>query len=131
MKREQFDIARCTVERLMRDIGIEGVRRGKKVKTTHGQPAEVCPLDKVNRQFRASQPNQLWVSDFTFVSTWRGLAVPICAEASTIIRRIKLGPTCKVAEETRINFVLTKPMSNCELTAAPTWIFRPKFLIYA
>jgi len=72
MKREQFDIARCTVERLMRDIGIEGVRRGKKVKTTHGQSADLCPLDKVNRQFRASQPNQLWVSDFTFVSTWRG-----------------------------------------------------------
>ena len=72
MKREQFDIARCTVERLMRNIGIEGVRRGKKVKTTHGQSAELCPLDKVNRQFRASQPNQLWVSDFTFVSTWRG-----------------------------------------------------------
>jgi len=72
MRREQFDIARCTVERLMRNIGIEGVRRGKKVKTTYGQPAELCPLDKVNRQFRATQPNQLWVSDFTFVSTWRG-----------------------------------------------------------
>lgn len=71
MKREQFDIARCTVERLMRDIGIEGVRRGKKVKTTYGQPADQCPLDKVNRQFRASMPNELWVSDFTFVSTWR------------------------------------------------------------
>ena len=49
MKREQFNIARCTVERLMRDIGIEGVRRGKKVKTTYGQPADACPLDKVNR----------------------------------------------------------------------------------
>ncbi len=61
MKREKFNIARCTVERLMRDIGIEGVRRGKKVKTTYGQPAELCPLDKVNRQFRATQPNQLWV----------------------------------------------------------------------
>ena len=72
MKREKIDIARCTVERLMRQVGIEGVRRGKKVKTTHGQSAELCPLDKVNRQFRASQPNQLWVSDFTFVSTWRG-----------------------------------------------------------
>ncbi len=51
---------------------IQGVRRGKKIKTTYGQPAEQCPLDKVNRQFRASQPNELWVSDFTFVSTWRG-----------------------------------------------------------
>lgn len=71
MKREKISIARCTVERLMRDIGIEGVRRGKKVKTTYGQPADACPLDKVNRQFRALMPNQLWVSDFTFVSTWR------------------------------------------------------------
>ena len=72
MKREKIDIARCTVERLMRQLGIQGVRRGKKIKTTYGQPTYQCPLDKVNRQFRASQPNELWVSDFTFVSTWRG-----------------------------------------------------------
>lgn len=72
MKRENIEIARRTVERLMRQLGIEGVRRGKKVKTTHGRPADQCPLDKVNRQFRASQPNELWVSDFTFASTWRG-----------------------------------------------------------
>ncbi len=72
MKREQFEIARCTVECPMRQLGIQDVRRGKKIKTTYGQPADQCPLDKVNRQFRASQPNELWVSDFTFVSTWRG-----------------------------------------------------------
>ncbi|MFL4468991.1 IS3 family transposase [Tateyamaria armeniaca] len=72
MKRDKIDVARCTVERLMRQLGIQGVRRGKKIKTTQGQPADQCPLDKVNRQFRASQPNELWVSDFTFVSTWRG-----------------------------------------------------------
>lgn len=72
MKREKFDIARCTVERLMRDIGIEGVRRGKKVKTTWPDKALPCPMDRVNRQFRATMPNQLWVSDFTYVSTWQG-----------------------------------------------------------
>ncbi len=72
MKREKFDIARCTVERLMRDIGIEGVRRGKKIKTTRPDKALPCPLDRVNRQFRTSMPNQLWVSDFTYVSTWQG-----------------------------------------------------------
>ena len=55
MKREKIDIARCTVERLMQQLGIQGVRRGKKVKTTHGQPADQCPLDKVNRQFRSRQ----------------------------------------------------------------------------
>ena len=69
MRREGYDLARCTVERLMRDIGIEGVRRGKKIKTTCPNKALPCPLDRVNRQFRATMPNQLWVSDFTYVST--------------------------------------------------------------
>lgn len=72
MKREGYDIARCTVERLMRDMGVEGVRRGKRVKTTRPDKALPCPLDHVNRQFRAAVPNQLWVSDFTYVSTWQG-----------------------------------------------------------
>jgi len=72
MRRDGFDLARCTVERLMRDIGIEGVRRGKKIKTTWPDKALPCPLDRVNRQFRATIPNQLWVSDFTYVSTWQG-----------------------------------------------------------
>jgi transposase InsO family protein len=72
MRREGYDLARCTVERLMRDIGIEGVRRGKKVKTTWSDKAQPCPMDRVNRQFRATMPNQLWVSDFTYVSTWQG-----------------------------------------------------------
>ncbi len=65
MKREGYDLARCTVERLMRDTGIEGVRRGKKIKTTWPDKALPCPLDRVNRQFRATMPNQLWVSDIT------------------------------------------------------------------
>ena len=104
MKREKFDIARGTVERLMGDIGIEGVRRGKKVKTASGQPAELCPLDKVNRQFRASPPNQLWVSDFTFVSTWRGfvyVAFVRWSESTSIVSvdapmtRLRLGRTIK------------------------------------
>ena len=72
MKREKFDIAGCTVERLMRDIGIKGVRRGKKIKTTWPDKALPSPPDHVNRQFRARMPNQLWVSDFTYVSTWQG-----------------------------------------------------------
>ena len=72
MKREGYDLARCTVERLMRDIGIEGVRRGKKIKTTWPDKALPCPLDHVNRQFRTTMPTQLWVSNFTYVSTWQG-----------------------------------------------------------
>ena len=56
----------------MRDIGIEGVRRGKKIRTTWPDRALPCPLDRVNRQFHATMSNQLWVSDFTYVSTWQG-----------------------------------------------------------
>jgi len=70
--REQQTVARCTVERLMRRIGIQGARRGKTVRTTIPDTAVPCPRDHVNRQFKADRPNQLWVSDFTYVSTWQG-----------------------------------------------------------
>lgn len=72
MRREGFDIARCTVARLMKDIGVEGVVRGKTPKTTIPDKALPCPLDKVNRQFHAPAVNVLWVSDFTYVATWQG-----------------------------------------------------------
>jgi putative transposase len=58
--------------RMVFDIGIEGVSRGKKVKTTWPDKALQCPMNRVNMQFRATMPNQLWVSDFTYVSTWQG-----------------------------------------------------------
>ena len=74
LRREDFVVARCTVERLMRRLGLRGVIRGKSVRTTIGNPATPCPLDHVNRLFRAEHPNELWVSDFTFVSTWQGFA---------------------------------------------------------
>jgi putative transposase len=72
LRREGRDIARCTVERLMRALQIQGVVRGKKVITTNPDAAQPCPDDKVNRAFVAETPNQLWVSDFTYVSSWRG-----------------------------------------------------------
>jgi len=72
MNREGVRIARCTVERLMRRLGLQGARRGKKVRTTTPDAAAPCPMDRVKRVFKASQPNQLWVSDFTYVSTWQG-----------------------------------------------------------
>ena len=72
MNREDIAVARCSVERLMRRLGLEGVRRGKKVRTTVPDTSAPCPLDRVNRQFQADRPNQLWVSDFTYVSTWQG-----------------------------------------------------------
>ena len=70
--REGMPVARCTVERLMRRQGLRGVMRGKVVRTTVSDMKAPCPLDQVNRQFRAERPNQLWVSDFTYVSTWQG-----------------------------------------------------------
>lgn len=72
MNREGFDIARCTVARLMKSMGLPGVIRGKPLKTTISDKAAPCPLDRVNRHFQAPAPNRLWVSDFTYVSTWRG-----------------------------------------------------------
>lgn len=72
LDREGMTVARCTVERLMRRQGLRGVVRGKVVRTTVSDPKAPCPLDRVNRQFRAERPNQLWASDFTYVSTWQG-----------------------------------------------------------
>lgn len=74
MQREGFDVARCTVQRLMRELGLQGVIRGKPVRTTISDKAAPCPLDHVNRQFHAPAPNRLWVSDFTYVATWAGFA---------------------------------------------------------
>ena len=70
--RDNQEVARCTVERLMRRLGLKGVVRGKKVITTNPDTSQACPDDKVNRVFKADRPNQLWVSDFTYVQTWSG-----------------------------------------------------------
>ena len=72
LRREGVVIAKCTVERLMAAMGLAGVRRGKKTITTVSDPKAPCPLDKVNREFRVSRPNALWVVDFTYVHTWAG-----------------------------------------------------------
>jgi transposase InsO family protein len=74
LRREGCDVARCTVARLMKAMGLQGAVRGKVKRTTVGDPARPCPLDRVNRDFRPARPNLLWVSDFTYVATWRGFA---------------------------------------------------------
>ncbi|ETX13165.1 transposase ISPsy21 [Roseivivax halodurans JCM 10272] len=74
LAREGIDVARCTVARLMSDMGLQGIIRGKPHRTTVPDKKAPCPLDKVNRQFRVSAPNVLWVSDFTYVATWKGFA---------------------------------------------------------
>lgn len=71
--RENISVARCTVSRLMKVMGLAGVRRGKKVRTTVSRKAEAAH-DRVKRQFVAERPDQLWVADFTYVSTWQGFA---------------------------------------------------------
>lgn len=72
MLREGFAVARCTVERLMADLGLHGVIRGKSIRTTVQDKTAPCPRDHVNRIFHAPAPNRLWLSDFTYVSTWSG-----------------------------------------------------------
>jgi transposase InsO family protein len=73
LKREGFDVARCTVERLMKQLGLQGVSRGgAKCFTTISDEHQDKPSDLVNRQFVADRPNQLWVADITFVATWSG-----------------------------------------------------------
>lgn len=70
--RENVTVARCTVARLMRQMGLQGVVRGKAARTTISDRATPCPADRVNRQFQAPRPNALWLSDFTYVATWQG-----------------------------------------------------------
>jgi putative transposase len=72
MKREGIETARCTVERLMRQMGLQGAVRGRKFKTTIADDAFARPADLVKREFAAERPNQLWVADLTYVATWRG-----------------------------------------------------------
>src|SRR5262249_60239905 len=70
--REGYDVARCTVARLMKKMALQGAIRGRQVRTTVSDKATPCPLDHVNRRFRAPRPDMLWVSDFPYVATWSG-----------------------------------------------------------
>jgi putative transposase len=70
--REGTSVPRCTVARLMRQMGLRGIVRGKPARTTVPDRAMPCPADRVNRRFQAAQPNLLWLADFTYVATWQG-----------------------------------------------------------
>jgi putative transposase len=74
LNREGIEVARCTVERLMADLGLTGAIRGKPRRTTIADPAAARAADLVQRQFGPSAPNRLWVADLTYVSTWSGFA---------------------------------------------------------
>ena len=100
--REGIPVARCTVERLMADLGLQGAIRGKPVRTTISDKAAPCPLDHVNRRFHAPAPNLLWLSDFTYVSTWSGF-VYVAFVIDAYARRI-VG--WRVSRTAHANFVL-------------------------
>ncbi len=87
LNREDVSVARCTVERLMRSLSLQGVVRGSKCRTTIADDSAARPLDHVNRQFHASRPNQLWVADFTYVVTWSGF-VYVAFVVDVFARRI-------------------------------------------
>lgn len=72
LNRETISVARCTIARLMGDLGLRGAIRGRRCKTTVCRDELTRPLDQVNRNFRVERPNALWVSDLTYVATWRG-----------------------------------------------------------
>ncbi len=102
LRRQQVAVARCTVERLMKTLGIRRVIRGNAVKTTVSDLAKPCPQDLVNRQFKASRPNALWVSDFTYVSTWQGF-VYVAFVINVFARRIA---GWRVSSSMQTDFVL-------------------------
>jgi putative transposase len=107
LQREAITAPRCQVARLMKRMGLAGALRGKTVKTTHSDKSAPCPLDRVNRQFRASGPNVLWVSDFAYVATWQGfvyVAFVINAFARRIVgwrvSRSRAPISCSTREQT-------------------------------
>jgi putative transposase len=73
LNREGISVARCTVERLMRQLGLAGARRGRRHRTTIADAAAARPADLVGRQFNPAAPNRTWVADFTYVPTWSGM----------------------------------------------------------
>ncbi len=103
LRRETIRVARCTVGRLMRQMGLAGAVRGRAwVTTTQSQPALARPGDLVDRTFTATRPNQLWVSDFTYVATWTGF-VYVAFVIDVFARRI-VG--WRVSSSLRTDFVL-------------------------
>jgi putative transposase len=85
--REGIEVARCTVARLMGKMGLQGIVRGRTKRTTNSNKAAPCPLDRVNRDFKVSRPNALWVADFSYVATWAGF-VHVAFVIDAFARRI-------------------------------------------
>ncbi len=110
--REGKDVARCTVARLMRRMGLQGVVRGREVRTTVSNPAVACPLDRVNRQFHAPYPNALWLSDFTYVATWQGF-VYVAFVIDAYARRVVGWRVSRTAHAAFVLDALEQALADC------------------
>jgi len=100
--REGIEVARCTVERLMRQTGLKGVIRGKRIRTTVPDDLADRPMDLVQRDFTATRPNQLWVADITYVATWTGFVY--AAFVTDVFSRMIVG--WRVSNSLRSNLAL-------------------------
>jgi hypothetical protein len=120
LNREGIEVARCTVERLMKDLGLQGIRRGKKWKTTTADPTAARPADLVKRRFNPTRPNALWVADFSYVATWVGV-VYVAFVIDAYARRI-LG--WRAATSMRTQLVL-------DALDQAVWVRRPEGAILA
>jgi putative transposase len=100
MNREGIPVARCTVERLMREMGIHGVHRGRQARTTIPDGSDELPGDRVHRDFSPDAPNRLWVADFTYVSTWLGWAY-VAFVIDAFARRV-LGWSVSASDDDRL-----------------------------
>jgi hypothetical protein len=98
MLREGFTIPRCTVARLMKAMGLKGVIRGKPHRTTIPDKDAPCPLDRVNRHFKAPAPNTLWVADFTYVATWQGFGAVSSKSGTTLFADAPASEALRVHE---------------------------------
>jgi transposase InsO family protein len=114
--REAIAVARCTVERLMGELGLQGVRRGKPHKTTTPDQAAPRPADLVDRDFSAARPNQLWVADLTYVATWSGVPSHWTWPAGTWL-------TCGGSDWLR------RRPAGCLTEVGPRWLFSSRCLI--
>ena len=122
LRRDGHRVARCTVGRLMRAMGLRGAVRGRAwVTTTQADSGADRPVDLVDRHFVATRPNQLWVSDFTYVATWRGF-VYVAFVIDVFARRIVGWRACRIrSARTSSSMRLSRPSTIVAVTARATW----------
>ena len=121
LQREGVEVARCTVERLMRDMKLQGAVRGRRVRTTMPDGAGERPMDRVERNFTATRPNQLWVADLTYVATWRGF-VYVAFVVDAFARRIVGWRVAKTLRTDLVLDALEQALYDRPLGSAPALV---------